>query len=65
MHQKINDITRDSAICIDFDQDIDVFYELEQAVYPVVIVDTIKYEDIKIAQLNVNKYSYMRNPCAR
>ena len=25
--QKINDITRDSAICIDFDQNIDVFYE--------------------------------------
>ena len=25
--QKINDITRDSAICIDFDQNIDAFYE--------------------------------------
>lgn len=37
--QKINDITRDSAICIDFDQDIDVFYEP---------LDILKYEDVKI-----------------
>lgn len=38
--QKINDITRDSAICIDFDQDIDVFYEP---------LDILKYEDISIS----------------
>lgn len=37
--QKINDITRDSAICIDFDQDIDVFYEP---------LDILKYEDVSI-----------------
>ncbi|WP_320556594.1 DUF6638 family protein [Winogradskyella aquimaris] len=37
--RKINDITRDSAICIDFDQDIDVFYEP---------LDVLKYEDISI-----------------
>ena len=36
---KINDITRDSAICIDFDQDIDVFYEP---------LDVLKYEDVSI-----------------
>lgn len=36
---KINDITRDSAICIDFDQDIDVFYEP---------LDVLKYDDISI-----------------
>ena len=37
--QKINDITRDSAICIDFDQDIDAFYEP---------LDILKYEDVRI-----------------
>jgi hypothetical protein len=37
--KKINDITRDSAICIDFDQDIDVFYEP---------LDVLKYEDVRI-----------------
>lgn len=36
---KINDITRDSAICIDFDQDIDVFYEP---------MDILKYDDVSI-----------------
>jgi len=37
--QKINDITRDSAICIDFDQDIDVFYEP---------LDVLKYDEVNI-----------------
>ncbi|WP_370391152.1 DUF6638 family protein [uncultured Winogradskyella sp.] len=37
--RKINDITRDSAICIDFDQDIDVFYEP---------LDILKYKDVSI-----------------
>jgi Family of unknown function (DUF6638) len=37
--QKINDITRDSAICIDFDQNIDVFYEP---------LDVLKYDSINI-----------------
>jgi len=37
--QKINDITRDSAICIDFDQDIDVFYEP---------LDILKYDKVNI-----------------
>jgi hypothetical protein len=38
--KKINDITRDSAICIDFDQDIDVFYEP---------LDVLKYDDVSIS----------------
>ncbi len=37
--QKINDITRDSAICIDFDQNIDVFYEP---------LDILKYDSVNI-----------------
>lgn len=36
---KINDITRDSAICLDFDQDIDAFYEP---------LDVLKYNKVYI-----------------
>ena len=36
---KINNITRDSAICIDFDQNIHVFYEP---------LDVLKYENVSI-----------------
>jgi len=36
---KINDITRDCAICIDFDQHIDAFYEP---------LDVLKYNDVAI-----------------
>ena len=36
---KINDITKDSAICIDFDQNIDAFYEP---------LDLLKYKDVSI-----------------
>ncbi len=35
--KKIENITRDSAICVDFDQDIDVFYEP---------LDVLKYDNI-------------------
>ena len=38
--EKINDITRDCAICIDFDQHIDAFYEP---------LDVLKYDDIAIS----------------
>ena len=39
-HEKtINDITRDSAVCIEFDQKIDVFYEP---------LDVLRYKDITI-----------------
>ena len=37
--KKINDITRDCAICLDFDQDIDAFYEP---------LDILKYNSITI-----------------
>lgn len=36
---KIKDITRDSAICLDFDQGIDVFYEP---------LDVLKYSNVKV-----------------
>ena len=38
--QKISDITRDSAICIDFDQNIDAYYEP---------LDILKYEEVSIS----------------
>ena len=42
---KINDITRDSAICIDFDQQIDAFYEP---------LDILKYKSITISFRLIN-----------
>ncbi len=32
-----------------------------QPVYPVILGDTITYSDLKIEQLNVNKYAYLKN----
>jgi len=37
------------------------FLNSKQAVFPLVIGDTIQYKDIKISQLNINKYSYLNN----
>ena len=32
-----------------------------QTIYPIVFGDTINYKDLKISQVNVNKYSYIKN----
>ena len=48
---KINNITRDSAICIDFDQDIDAFYEP---------LDILKYEKILISFHLINNLDKAR-----
>ena len=37
------------------------FLNTKQPIYPIVIGDTTKYVDVKITQLNVNKYSYIKN----
>ncbi len=37
------------------------FINSKQPIYPIVIGDTTKYVDVKITQLNVNKYSYIKN----
>ncbi len=42
---KINDITRDCAICVDFDQNIDTFYEP---------LDILKYEKIQVGFRLIN-----------
>ena len=46
--EKINDITRDSAICIDFDQNIDAFYEP---------LDVLKYDKVIINFHLINNLS--------
>lgn len=33
----------------------------KQQIYPVILGDTIRYTDLKIQQLNVNKYAYLKN----
>ncbi len=33
----------------------------KQSIYPVILGDTITYTDLKIEQLNVNKYAYLKN----
>lgn len=33
----------------------------KQPVYPIILGDTITYSDLKIQQLNVNKYAYLKN----
>ena len=37
------------------------FYNSKNKIYPIVLGDTTKYQDIFITQLNVNKYSYIKN----
>ena len=32
-----------------------------QTIYPIVFGDTVNYKDLKISQVNVNKYSYIKN----
>ncbi|AQS95212.1 hypothetical protein BXQ17_03525 [Polaribacter sp. BM10] len=37
------------------------FINSKQKIFPVVFGDTTKYKDLKISQINVNKYSYIKN----
>lgn len=34
---------------------------LEQPIFPIILGDTVTYADIRIQQLNVNKYAYLKN----
>lgn len=49
---KINDITRDSAICIDFDQGIDAFYEP---------LDVLKYQIVTIKFHLIDNLDHVRD----
>ncbi len=35
--------------------------DYKQSIYPIILGDTITYSDLKIEQLNVNKYAYLKN----
>jgi len=35
--------------------------DYQQSIYPIILGDTISYSDLKIEQLNVNKYAYLKN----
>jgi len=37
------------------------FYKSNQPLYPVIVGDTVKYDDIKINQINANSYTYLNN----
>jgi hypothetical protein len=37
------------------------YANVQHPVYPVIIGDTVQYEDLSIAQLNVNRYSFLNN----
>lgn len=64
----VNDLNKDqiatSILLSDGNQTIGNDYEFstsKQSIFPVVIGDTTQYQDVRIAQLNVNKYSYIKN----
>ena len=64
----LNELNKDKIAPIflitDGNQTIGEDYEYlnsKQPIYPIVIGDTTKYVDVKITQLNVNKYSYIKN----
>jgi hypothetical protein len=37
------------------------YANIQKPIYPLVIGDTLQYEDLSIAQLNVNRYSFLNN----
>lgn len=36
-------------------------HNFEQAVYPVILGDTVIYKDLAVTQINVNRYAYLKN----
>ena len=37
------------------------FHTSKQAIYPIIIGDTVRFSDIEITQINVNEYAYLEN----
>jgi hypothetical protein len=37
------------------------FYPSKQAIYPLIIGDTVQFSDLEISQINANEYSYLEN----
>ena len=68
--QELNQITKGSiapvVLLTDGNQTIGTDYQfiganLNQAVYPLIIGDTTRFRDVKIQQLNANKFAYLNN----
>lgn len=64
----VNELEKDKIgpiiLITDGNQTLGTAYEFlnsKHPIYPLIIGDTTKYVDLKIAQLNVNKYSYIQN----
>lgn len=58
------DITAPIMLITDGNQTFGYDYDdkrLQQPVYPIMLGDTTTYADFKIAQLNVNKYAFLKN----
>lgn len=60
------DETAPTVIITDGNQTLGEGYEYtaknyKHAVYPMVVGDTLKYDDLKIGQVNVNRYAYINN----
>ena len=61
-----NDITAPVILLTDGNQTYGDDYEFSlknynQPIFPIILGDTTKYVDVKIQQLNVNRYSYLKN----
>ena len=66
LSQVYNNTTTPTILISDGNQTYGTDYEFssqryKQPVFPVVLGDTTKYTDLKIEQLNVNRYAYLKN----
>jgi energy-coupling factor transporter transmembrane protein EcfT len=66
LDQIYNDKTAPTILITDGNQTYGYDYEYDlkaykQAIYPIILGDTVTYTDLKIQQLNVNKYAYLKN----
>ena len=66
--QTINELNKSKSNAVilvsDGNQTLGNDYEyvnIQKSVYPLVVGDTLKYEDLSISQLNVNRYSFLNN----
>ncbi|OSY89598.1 hypothetical protein WH52_02195 [Tenacibaculum holothuriorum] len=66
--QSVNELYKDKlgaiAILTDGNQTVGNDYEFVRSnkkIFPVVVGDTTQYQDVRISQLNVNKYNYIKN----
>jgi len=66
LHQVHKQTTAPTLLITDGNQTFGNDYQFasnsyKQPIYPIILGDTITYTDLKIEQLNVNKYAYLKN----